>query len=343
MGKVLLTGANGFIATHVLIRFLQAGHTVVGTVRSNEKAEEALRTIPEDLRSKVKFAIVPDIAAPGAFDQVIKDNDVDAVVHTATPFRYDVSPEELFNPAVHGAQNVLESAHQHGHNITRIIVLSSCAAVYNPFKGNWPEKTFTEEDWNPITKEQALSGHIGLAYYGAKTHSEKAAWDFQKAKNPKFSIVSLNPPFVFGPIAKPVTAVKDIATSNSELWGLIDGSRKGGEIPPSVVWAWVDVRDVAEAHLRAYEQKEAANQRFIISAGNYNNKHFVDGFKTFLDQPHVENLPTKLSEGLGPDGYPEGGIFGVDSTKSQKILGMKYRSVDEMLKGFVESAKPVLA
>ena len=103
-----------------------------------------------------------------------------------------------------------------------------------------------------ITKEQSLAGDIGLSYYGAKTHAEKAGWDFLKGKNPKFNFVSLNPPFVFGPIVNHVASVKDIGTSNAQLWTLIDGSQKGGEIPASFVWAWVDVRDLAEAHLLAY-------------------------------------------------------------------------------------------
>lgn len=342
MGKVLLTGASGFIAAHILLRFLQAGHTVVATVRTKERAEQVVPTIPQDLKSRVTFAIIPDVAAPGCFEQVIKENDFDGVIHTATPFTYAVSsPEELFNPAVHGTQNILEAAHNYGPNITRVVLLSSCAAILDVFKGNNPGKIYTEEDWCPITKEQSLAGDIGLSYYGAKTHAEKTGWDFVKAKNPKFSFVSLNPPFVFGPIINHVTSIKDIGTSNSQLWTLIDGSQKGGEIPASFVWAWVDVRDLAEAHLLAYERKDVANQRFIIAAGNYTNKEIVDTYKNVADLRYVENLPTKLAPGLDADGKPEEGLFTIDNSKSKRVLGIKYHTMEEMMKAFLESIKPL--
>lgn len=65
-----LTLASGFIAAHILLRFLRAGHTVVATVRTNERAKQVLSAIPEDLKSRLTFAIVPDVAVPGCFDQV---------------------------------------------------------------------------------------------------------------------------------------------------------------------------------------------------------------------------------------------------------------------------------
>lgn len=342
MGKVLLTGGNGFVAVHILIRLLANGHRVVATVRSAEKGRQTLGCIPKDMKPYVTFAVIPDVGAANSFDQVIKENQFDGVIHTATPFAYNVtSPHDLFDPAVRGTENVLEAIHQYGPSVTRVIILSSCAAVFDTSKGARPGYTYSEADFNPITKEESLAGFIPLAYVGAKTHAEKTAWEFIKTRNPGFSLITLCPPLIFGPVANHVTSVKDLGTSNAEVWSLIDGSQKGGEIQPSNVWAWVDVRDIAEAHVRVYEREDLVNERFIITAGNCTNKDLVDAYRGVAEQRYVENLPTKLAPGLAPNGKPEGGLFQVDNSKSQKLLGLQYHTLEETLKAFLESIRPL--
>ena len=78
------------------------------------------------------------------------------------------------------------------------------------------------------------------------------AWDFVKTQKPKFTIATLCPPFVFGPIVNKVSSVKDLGLSNAVLYSTIDGSQKGGEIQPNILWLFTDVRDVAQAHVAAY-------------------------------------------------------------------------------------------
>ena len=78
------------------------------------------------------------------------------------------------------------------------------------------------------------------------------AWEFIKTHNPKFTIAALCPPFVFGPVVNKVSSVKDLGTSNAVLYSIVDGSQKGKEIPPQMGWMFVDVRDLAQAHIAAY-------------------------------------------------------------------------------------------
>lgn len=92
MTRVLLTGGSGFIAAHVLDILLQHGHSVVTTVRSQEKAEKIKKAHPKYASDKLDFAIVEDIAQEGAFDKaVISDPPFEAVIHTASPFHFNVT------------------------------------------------------------------------------------------------------------------------------------------------------------------------------------------------------------------------------------------------------------
>ena len=83
-GKILLTGANGFVAVHIITVLLEKGYTVVGTVRSQSKIpylEAKFNGNPN-----LKFAIVQDITTPDAFGPVLKEYKFDHVLHTSSPF-----------------------------------------------------------------------------------------------------------------------------------------------------------------------------------------------------------------------------------------------------------------
>lgn len=92
MTRVLLTGGSGFIAAHVLDILLQHGHSVVTTVRSQEKANKIKEAHSKYGKDKLDFAIVEDIAQEGAFDKaVVSDPPFEAVIHTASPFHFNVT------------------------------------------------------------------------------------------------------------------------------------------------------------------------------------------------------------------------------------------------------------
>lgn len=175
--RVLLTGANGFVGSHVLDQLLARGFSVRGVVRSQAKAQQVLADFPGHGPS-LDFGIVPDITAQGAFDEVVKSiPPFDIVIHTASPFLYRVvtNARDLLDPAIKGTLEVLKSVKVHAPGVKRIVLTSSCAAVVD-FKAQsspgTPQKIYTEADWNPMTWEGALAGPNNITYQASKKFAE---------------------------------------------------------------------------------------------------------------------------------------------------------------------------
>jgi nucleoside-diphosphate-sugar epimerase len=109
--------------------------------------------------------------------------------------------------------------------------------------------------------EEAQTGEKITTYRASKTYAERAAWDFVHTHHPDFDVVTLCPPMVYGPVINAQT-IANINASNEKLWKFLSGNVK--TIEPIGVPLWVDVRDLAQAHLVVYEKKEAGGNRFFI-------------------------------------------------------------------------------
>ncbi|KAG8852355.1 methylglyoxal reductase (NADPH-dependent) gre2 [Tulasnella sp. 330] len=327
-GSVLLTGINGFIAIHITKVLLARGYSVVGTIRSPSKADY-IKTLfkSEFANGQLDFAIVDDITKDGAFDKVLKSKSFQAVLHTSSPYTLKVeNPEEdLLHPAIKGTLGILDSIHKHAPSVKRVVITSSFASVVNSAKGNWPDHNYTDKDWNPITYEQGCEDGI-KGYYASKKLAEMAAWDFIKEKNPTFAMTTLCPPMVYGPPEQEVSSLAKLGTSGDELYGIFTGKAQ----PENSVWIWVDVRDIALAHVLAIESEGAANQRYLITAGTYSAQQFLD----VIWKHYPERAEEKgISKGTPGKLYPEGGNYTADNSKSLKDLkGLEYHSFDEMCK-----------
>jgi nucleoside-diphosphate-sugar epimerase len=118
-------------------------------------------------------------------------------------------------------------------------------------------------DWNPVTIEQGKSGDKLTTYRASKTYAENAGWSFVEQEKPGFDLVTLNPPMVYGPVINDQT-IASLNTSNQRIWKYLDGEIK--EVEPMGMPIWVDVRDLADAHLAAYEKPNAGGKRFFIVA-----------------------------------------------------------------------------
>lgn len=141
--RVLLTGGSGFIAAHVLDILLEHGHSVVTTVRSQDKADRIAKAHPKNDKSTLDFAIVEDISQEGAFDKaVISDPPFEAVVHTASPFHFQVTDvqKQLLDPAIIGTTGILKSIKKSAPTVKRVVITSSFAAILDPSKGARPGK-----------------------------------------------------------------------------------------------------------------------------------------------------------------------------------------------------------
>ncbi|KAF7179614.1 hypothetical protein CNMCM7691_008662 [Aspergillus felis] len=288
--KVLLTGGSGFIGKHCLAYLLQHGHTVVTTVRSDAKGRECLESYPE-FSNNLSYAIVEDMARSGAFDKAVQSEPpFEAVVHTASPFHYNAADRkrDMIDPAIMGTTEILRSIKRCAPSVKRVVITSSFAAVVN-FQQAIP--VYTSDYWNPITMEQALTSDQ-LAYVGSKKFAEKAAWDFVENENPVFTLSTINPVMVFGPVTYRLDSLGNVNTSNAVFRDMILGKMRSGITPNS--FQWVDVRDVALAHVRAIEVPEAAGQRFLAAAGPYSNHEIAKISRKdplYLSIRVVENLP----------------------------------------------------
>ena len=196
--RILLTGANGFVGSHILKQLLPRSNVSVrAVVRSQSKIED----VKHDFGNfkNLDFAIVPDITSPNAFHEALQDTDTpfDAVIHSASPFLYKAvsSNREFLDPAIHGTEGILKSIKAVAPSVKRVVVTSSFAAVGDFAKlADAHGKVYTEEDWNPVTFDEALnSDNKNLAYQASKKFAEKAAWDFVKNEKPNFDVVVINP------------------------------------------------------------------------------------------------------------------------------------------------------
>ncbi|KAH7106552.1 putative dihydroflavonal-4-reductase [Auriculariales sp. MPI-PUGE-AT-0066] len=331
---VLLTGASGFIAAWVLKELLDQGYTVRATVRSAEKQAAIAKVYSNQVAAgKITFAIVPDIAVPGAHDDAVKPSEggagLDFVIHTASPFHMNVTEpkSQMLDPAVQGTRGLLEAFR----------ITSSFASILHPDRLSppWPGKTYTEEDWNPITWEAASKpGDPASTYRGSKTFAERAAWDFVRDAKPNFDLVTVCPPMVFGPVINDQT-VAALNTSNQRVYGYLSGQLK--EIAPTGVHLWIDVRDLAVAHVAPLSVPEAGGQRFFTLADEiYTNQDICDILRKNF--PEIKDRVPEGKPGSGL-GLAPGEYFVGDNSKSKKILGLKYRNLEESI---VDTAKTIL-
>ena len=318
---ILVTGASGFVAAHVIDAFLKKGYKVRGTVR-NDASGEGVKKTHAKYASQLEYVIVKDIAAPGAFDNVVQG--VDGVIHTASPFQLSVEDNErdLLLPAINGTTSVLEAVSKHAPEVKRIVITASFASILDLSKGKRPGYTYTEDDWNPTTYEEAKTGNGAVAYCASKAFAERAAYDFVKEKKPNFDIATINPPMIYGPPIHNVTDLSKLNTSSADIYRFVAGNET--EIGDTAFPFFADVRDVAEAHLRAYEVPAASNKRFIITSGGYLYQDVCEELRTQFPE-----LKSKVPDPSKATDRPETAVL--SNQRAKDVLGLTFRSLKETI------------
>lgn len=257
--------------------------------------------------------------------------------------------KDFLDPAIKGTTGILKAIKANAPTVKRVVITSSFAAIVNAKKH--PE-SYSEKNWNPVTWEEALNA--SNTYRASKvceepyasdllelisdpfvqTFAEKAAWDFVEKEKPNFDIATINPPFVFGPVVHYLNSLDAINTSNQKVSNLIQGKWKDA-IPPSGTFLWVDVRDVALAHVRAIEVPEAGGQRFFVTAGYYSNKEIADIVRETLPELEDKFPPKGSSSDLPAD------IYSYDNKRSVEVLGIQYRTLKQSIADTAKSLSSI--
>jgi nucleoside-diphosphate-sugar epimerase len=352
--RILLTGANGYIASHILSQLLSTTpHSVRAVVRSQSKVDSIKALFPNVPSSQLDYAIVPDITIPGAFDNALKsDSPFDVVMHTASPFQFSAATtaKDFFDPAIKGTTEILEGIQRVAKDtVKRVIITSSYAAVATFGPNETPSKVYTEEDWNPVTLEQAedafAKGMKGPAYLASKKYAEQAAWEFQERNKAQvqWDLVVLNPPMVYGPLAHKIAKMEDLGESSGRIYnGFFAGKKPEDELIEDAIALYVDVRDLAHAHVVAATTPEAANKRFNICSGDIRSQEISD-----ILRKEVPGAEGRVPKGEPGKNTKPADAVSQDSSRAEKILGLSWRSkvetFGEMGRQFLEMESSVAA
>ncbi|KAE8391202.1 pyridoxal phosphate-dependent transferase [Aspergillus alliaceus] len=261
---VLVTGATGFIGAHVVDNLLARGISVRAATRSSQKGEQ-MKAARLQHASRLEFVEIKDFSQTGVFDNIM--DDIDGVIHVASPFTYNTTnnEQELIIPAINGVKSILSAAAKQPL-IKRLVLTSSFASVVDINKAPDPDFTYTGTHWNPLTYEEAISPATDavVAYRGSKKFAELEAWGFMEREKPSFELVTLCPPMTFGPAVHPVAGVGALNESNAVLWSIAAGA---DPLPVARVSAWIDVRDLAEAHVQALLRPGVGGRRYVPASG----------------------------------------------------------------------------
>ena len=245
MSRVLVTGGSGYLGSHAVVAAMGAGYDVRTTVRDLSRADQ------------VRAMVATGGADPSGVDVVAADltddrgwaeavDGCDGVLHVASPIplAQPDDPDDLVVPAREGTLRALAAARAGG--VRRVVLTSSFATIgYGRSVG----RPWTETDWTEPSESLA-------PYPLSKVIAERAAWDYVDDGGPE--LVVLNPTGIFGPVLG-----ASVGSSAGLVIGLLTGQFAEA---PRQSFGVADVRDVAEAHVRALEVPEAVGQRFLLTA-----------------------------------------------------------------------------
>jgi nucleoside-diphosphate-sugar epimerase len=274
---VLVTGGSGFIGAHCILQLLGAGYRVRTTVRSLAREADVrgmLKAGGVEPGAALGFAAA-DLASDAGWPQAVAG--CRFVLHVASPFPPGVPrhEDELIVPAREGALRVLRAARDAG--VKRVVMTSSFAAIGYGQKTTEP---FSEKNWTNLN-----DGDVS-AYAKSKTLAERAAWDFIVREGGSLELAAVNPVAVFGPVLGP-----DYSTSIQLLKRMMEGAMPG---LPRISFGVVDVRDVADLHLRAMTSPAAKGERFLAIAGSFMTvKEIADVLRARMGEA-AGRVPTRV-------------------------------------------------
>lgn len=330
---VLVTGGSGFIGAHCILQLLEAGYQVRTTVRSLAREPDVramLKTGGVDAGGRLSFAAA-DLTGDAGWPEAVAG--CAYVLHVASPFPPSLPKheDELIVPAREGALRVLRASRDAG--VKRVVLTSSFAAIGY---GHAPQQApFTEESWTDP------DGDDVRPYVKSKTLAERAAWDFMAREGGALELAVVNPVGVFGPVLG-----ADYSTSIVLIQRLMDGAMPGC---PRFTLGVVDVRDVADLHLRCMTNPAAKGERFLAVSGDFMTVQAIAKVLKARLGPAARRVPTtqlpdwlvRLAAMRDPEVQqilPELGKFkNATNEKARRVLGWSPRSPEDAVVATAES------
>jgi len=328
MAKVLVTGATGFIAGHVIHQLVEAGHEVTGTARSASKANALNKTLSSYAGKPIRIDIrAADLSSDEGWTEACQG--MDFVQHIASPIPTNLPKDhdELITPARDGAIRVLKAAKAAG--VKRVVMTSSMAAIAYGW-GDARPKLLTEEHWSN-------SGNLAdnTAYTRSKTIAERAAWEYVNGEGKGLELTTINPVAVLGPVMS-----GDFSASVEILTQLLSGKLPG---TPRVGFGIVDVRDTAAAHVLAMTNPAATGERFLVAdkfmwfseVANTLRGQIPPAYEKKLPKGELPGWVLKLMANINPavkQVIPElNRERNVSNEKAKRVLGWNPRTAEEAI------------
>jgi dihydroflavonol-4-reductase len=253
MSTILVTGGSGFIGSHCILQLLAAGHHVRTSVRTIKRETDVRAMLKEggaEPGARLSF-VVADLESDSGWPEAVAG--CEYVLHVASPLPPNVPKheDELIVPAREGTLRVLRASR--GAGVKRVVLTSSFAAI--GYGREQQETPFSEMDWTDPNSNGVMP------YQKSKTLAERAAWNFIANNGGSLELSVINPVGVFGPVLGP-----DYSTSILLVQRLLEGAMPG---VPQLYFGVVDVRDVADLHIRAMTHPAAKGERFLAVAGDF--------------------------------------------------------------------------
>jgi nucleoside-diphosphate-sugar epimerase len=329
---VLVTGGSGFIAQHCILALLKAGYRVRTTLRTPSREAEVrkhLKTGGAEAGDRLSFATT-DLSADDGWKKAAAG--CAFVIHGAspTPTGQQTSEDEWIRPAVDGNLRVLRAARDAGAR--RVVLTSAFGAIC---AGHGPmSRPFNETDWSDLTSENVWP------YQKSKTLAERAAWDFVAKEGDGLELSAINPVTVLGPV---------LGADYSHSIRLIKNMLDGQAAHPRINTGVVDVRDVADLHVRAMTHEAAKGERFIAVDGESLWLAEIAGILKRRLGPAAAKVSTReltddeVRQGALKDPALRGSLpllglnLNASNEKAQRLLGWSPRSREDAIMATAES------
>ena len=329
MEKVLVTGATGYIGLHCVQQLLNQGYAVNGSVRSPERKEEVFEALQKHNTPTENLNLFTvNLTEDDGWDEGMEG--CDYLLHVASPIALENHNEDFFvKPAVAGVKRAFKYAKK--HNLKKVVLTSSVAAIFDTLE----EKTdYDETDWSD--PENPSISH----YAKSKTLAEKAAWDFVKNEDNPFELAVINPALVIGP-----SLSSDLGESNKAI-AMVTTGKMPVAVP--LQFGYVDVRDVAAAHVLAMQNSNSNGERFALAEKDLWYKDVAKVLRdNGFDKAPTFNVPVWLAKILANFSKELkvtlpylGRVRSVKNTsKAKDILGWNPRPAEESIIDIAEQIK----